>query len=480
MGEQIANLNDLLIKTLQKYDEIKNDPGLKKTRSLLHELKGKITLEPPKKRRKVDAHVYGIIAERKSKKEKYMDHYKIFDDKYVSQPTNTSNDVIENKMRTCSICSKKCVDKHHFYELLCTTCGDINYSKRTQTANLTGKIALVTGGRIKVGYEICLKLLRAGGTVLLTSRFPHDTLIRYMMQSDFSTFKDKLHIFCVDFLDTKSADILIEFLIKSYPKLDILINNACQTVRKPKEYYEHLRHNELKQIKEINDEFIELLQGTLKIIQLDTSTMFQTKEQSLIPLNGMITDSTIATVEHFSPGEIEKYFPQNLYDFNHQQTDLRTHNSWIMKLEEVSNVELAEVHIINSYVPYILIAKLKNLMIKANDKTFIINVSSMEGKFNRQKHVYHPHTNMMKAALNMLTHTSAEEYKSYNIFMNSVDTGWITNEYPIKVCSTEHTFNGILDEIDGASRCLDPIFVAINHGLYEYGNFYKDYMKSSW
>lgn len=489
--EQIKNLNDLLLQAIQKYDNLKDDPNLKKTRGLMHELQHKIVPEPPKKRQKSESkkerkksQEYGIEVLRQHQKEKYISHYKVFEDKYVSDdvipqvPSEQPIEPTKNKNPVCNICSKTYSDPHHFYQHLCVTCGNLNYIKRSQTCNLTGKIALVTGGRIKVGYEICLKLLRAGATVIITSRFSHDTLIRYMVQSDFDSFKNRLYIFGIDFIDIKIVEKFIDFLNRSYPKLDILINNACQTIRRPKEFYEHLRQNEIKPIKEINDEFIELLVGdTLKVIQIDTATEKLTG-QSLVVCNGMVTDKTITTIDNFSAIEIEKYFPKESYDANHQQIDLRDKNSWIMKADDVPITELAEVHIINSFVPFMFVSKLKNLMTRANDKTFIINVSSMEGKFNRVKKIHHPHTNMMKASLNMLTRTVALDYKSYSIFINSVDTGWITNEYPQK--SPDVKFNGYLDEIDGASRCLDPVFMAINHNLYEYGYFYKDYMKSSW
>jgi len=492
-SEQVKILNDTLLQVLQvvqKFDCVKNDSDWKKTRGLMNELQHKITPEPPKKKQKrivVSIQKYGIEDLRKQQKEKYMTHYKVFEDKYISedQPNispEQSTQTVNDKLPMCNICSKRYLEKHHFYQHICVECGDFNYNKRSQTCNLIGKIALVTGGRIKVGYEICLKLLRGGATVIVTSRFAHDTLIRYMMQSDFDSFKNRLYIFGIDFLDIKMVDNFINFLNTSYPKLDILINNACQTIRRPKEFYEHLRSNEIKPIKEINKEFIELtICDTLKVIQIDISS-----DLSNEPVNVTELQKTITCFDRLEPHllvpasttEIQKYFPMNSYDSNHQQVDLRDKNSWIMKVDEVPMAELAEVHVINSFVPYLFVAKLKNLMIKANDKTFIINVSSMEGKFNRIKKIYHPHTNMMKASLNMLTRTMALDYKSHNIYVSAVDTGWITNEYPLK--SIEIGFNGYLDEIDGASRCLDPIFMAINHNVCECGYFYKDYMKSSW
>jgi NAD(P)-dependent dehydrogenase (short-subunit alcohol dehydrogenase family) len=174
------------------------------------------------------------------------------------------------------------------------------------------------------------------------------------------------------------------------------------------------------------------------------------------------------------------HFPSDELDFNGQQVDLRHSNTWVLPLDQVSSAEAAEVHIINALAPFILNSKLKALMCKSGDAGFIINVSSMEGRFASYKEPVHPHTNMAKAALNMMTCTSAKDYAFAKIYMNSVDTGWVTEENPAPLAARKSGFGPPLDEIDGAARILDPIFTSLLLGRYEFGRFYKDYKHSRW
>lgn len=63
---------------------------------------------------------------------------------------------------------------------MCLDCGNFNEARRNaKKPDLTGKIAIVTGGRIKIGYLTTLLLLRSGCEVHVTSRFPKDALQRY-------------------------------------------------------------------------------------------------------------------------------------------------------------------------------------------------------------------------------------------------------------------------------------------------------------
>ena len=125
----------------------------------------------------------------------------------------------------------------------------------------------------------------------------------------------------------------------------------------------------------------------------------------------------------------ETLFPEGQTDVNEQQVDLRTVNSWLLRMHEVSTPELAEVFAINALAPFILNSKLKSLMAATapGEYKFIVNVSAMEGKFYRHKSPNHPHTNMAKAALNMMTRTSAADYAESKIYMTAVDTGWIND-----------------------------------------------------
>jgi NAD(P)-dependent dehydrogenase (short-subunit alcohol dehydrogenase family) len=195
-------------------------------------------------------------------------------------------------------------------------------------------------------------------------------------------------------------------------------------------------------------------------------------------------------------------FPEGMTDVHGQQIDLRTKNSWLLSLPEVSSPELAEVMAVNTIAPFIFNGRLKPMFLRAiemqqqqlrpNERgvkgaAYVINVSAMEGKFYRHKSPHHPHTNMAKAALNMLTRTSAEDYAKKRIYMNSVDTGWINDENPIHAAAKTaktNNFQTPLDEVDAAMRILDPIFLGEQgtetERRWPFGKFFKDYRETDW
>ena len=181
----------------------------------------------------------------------------------------------------------------------------------------------------------------------------------------------------------------------------------------------------------------------------------------------------------------ETLFPTGQYDSDLQQVDLRAINSWRLRLAEVPTVELLEVHLVNAVAPFILNARLKPLMERVETRdAHIVNVSAMEGVFYRAyKTDKHPHTNMAKAALNMLTRTSAQDYAASGIHMNSVDTGWITDEDPAAIATRKREdlgFHPPLDQIDAAARICDPIFDGLLTGEHKWGQFLKDYHIANW
>jgi NAD(P)-dependent dehydrogenase (short-subunit alcohol dehydrogenase family) len=188
----------------------------------------------------------------------------------------------------------------------------------------------------------------------------------------------------------------------------------------------------------------------------------------------------------YDPAEdAEGLYPAGVSDADLQQVDLRTTNSWRLTLDQVPSAEMLEVHLVNAVAPFILASKLKPLMMRhpSRDK-HIVNVSAMEGQFARRtKTDKHPHTNMAKAALNMMTLTSAPGYAADGIFMNAVDTGWVTDEDPVVLAARKrevHDFQPPLDIVDGAARICDPFFSGLLTGVHLSGKFLKDYAPAAW
>lgn len=375
------------------------------------------------------------------------------------------------RRHVCYCCEKPFEKPHSFYKEMCEKCGNFNYQKRMQRVDLSGYRALVTGGRIKIGFETARLLLEMGADVTVTSRFPNDTLKRFSQLENFADFQSRLHIIGADFRFVQSVQNVIDAL-KTQP-LDILINNAAQTVRKPAPFYKHLLAGEkqapaLENI--ISNDKIKAL-STVNLHSPSTSKLFNSAEMSQLPIlpEDMNDD--------------EKIFPLGKFDKDGQQLDLREHNSWMYELEEVSLAEMYEVLQINLIAPFLLNTKLLPVMAQTQRASYIINVSAMEGNFYApRKHSRHPHTNMAKAALNMMTRTSSAHYKDFGVYMNSVDTGWITNEKPNpqNLGEEEHKAQMAIDEVDGAMRILDPIITAVKGDEPAFGKLFKNYQEYPW
>ncbi len=142
--------------------------------------------------------------------------------------------------RHCYVCKRHYDRVHHFYDQLCPECAELNFSKRTETADLGGRVALLTGGRVKIGYQAGIKLLRAGASVVVTTRFPRDSALRYSREPDFAEWADRLEIFGLDLRHTPSVEAFCAHLASTQSRLDFIVNNACQTVRRPPEFYRHM------------------------------------------------------------------------------------------------------------------------------------------------------------------------------------------------------------------------------------------------
>jgi NAD(P)-dependent dehydrogenase (short-subunit alcohol dehydrogenase family) len=333
-----------------------------------------------------------------------------------------------NNQRRCYICKQPFRRLHAFYAMLCPPCAERNFAARSASGAFAGRRAIVTGGRIKIGFEVARALARAGARVTITTRFPRDAARRYAEAGI------ECDVVGLDFLDVRGVMAWLDHELAKGEPLDILINNAAQTVRRPPAYYAALAAGEVGALPPPRDALATLL------------------------------------------------FPDRV-DEEGQPLDLRHRNSWVLEATEVDPGELAEVHVVNAMVPFLLATRLRPLLVASRfPDRYIVNVSAMEGVFAyRNKQPRHPHTNMAKAALNMFTRTSAAEYLRDGIYMNSVDTGWITQEnpHPTKQRIEAGGFCPPLDVVDGAARVIAPILRGVQ-GDRIAGVLFKDYEPAPW
>jgi NAD(P)-dependent dehydrogenase (short-subunit alcohol dehydrogenase family)/predicted RNA-binding Zn-ribbon protein involved in translation (DUF1610 family) len=385
-----------------------------------------------------------------------------------------------NSARACYVCKQPFTQVHRYYDSMCPECGEFNYAKREHSADLNGRVALVTGARVKIGYQAALKLLRAGARVIALTRFPVDAAARYATEADYDAWRDRLQIHGLDLRHTPSVEIFARWLAAELPQLDYVLNNACQTVRRPAGFFRHLLEREGAGA------------ASLPALQRGSLAQHESLCRALVVPGsrtlpeGLLHSAALSQRRYLDEDflEGETLFPTERYDEDGQQVDQRDVNSWRLRLHEVQTPELLEVHLVNAVAPYILNARLKPLMMKSGARDLhIVNVSAMEGQFYRTtKTDKHPHTNMAKAALNMMTRTSAPDYLQSGIHMNAVDTGWVTDEDPAihAARKAEAGFAPPLDIIDGAARIVDPIFSGVNSGTQVWGQFLKDYKPAPW
>jgi len=389
----------------------------------------------------------------------------------------------------CYVCKQHYTSLHHFYDQLCPKCASLNFRKRTELADLTGRVALLTGGRVKIGYQAGIRLLRSGAHLIVTTRFPRDSAARYSREPDFAQWRHRLEIFGLDLRHTPSVEAFCQHLLTNRTRLDFIINNACQTVRRPPGFYEHMMDQERAALDSLTDAARCLLgayDGLRRYHLLPEAGAGILPSRSPSEAGGLTHSAELSQVP-LLPEELaaqNALFPEGKLDQDLQQIDLRDRNSWRLTMAEVPSVELLEVQLVNAVAPYILNARLKPLMTQTpGAHKHIVNVSAMEGQFYRAtKTDKHPHTNMAKAALNMMTRTSAPDYVKDGIHMNAVDTGWVTDEDPAVHAArkAELGFSPTLDIIDGAARIVDPIFVGRLTGENVWGQFLKDYKPAPW
>ncbi|MGW5316071.1 SDR family NAD(P)-dependent oxidoreductase [Nocardia thailandica] len=376
--------------------------------------------------------------------------------------------------RPCYICKQRFTRVDAFYHQLCPDCAAASHAKRDARTDLTGRHALLTGGRAKIGMYIALRLLRDGAHTTITTRFPNDAIRRFSAMEDSGDWLHRLRVVGIDLRDPAQVVALADDVAARGP-LDILINNAAQTVRRSAGAYSAL----------VEAESAPLPAGAL----VESVTFGKTMQAHPTALTASLTPSlSAADVAELAlvagSATPERIAAGVAIDAGGLVPDLAHTNSWVQTVGEVDATELLEVQLCNSVAPFILVSRLRPAMAAAPARRkYVVNVSAMEGQFGRgYKGPGHPHTNMAKAALNMLTRTSAKEMlESDGILMTAVDTGWITDERPhyTKVRLAEEGFHAPLDLVDGAARVYDPIVQGEN-GVDLYGCFLKDYRPSPW
>ncbi|WP_185288959.1 SDR family NAD(P)-dependent oxidoreductase [Chryseobacterium lactis] len=355
--------------------------------------------------------------------------------------------------KNCYCCNRSYQYAHSFYTRLCPQCAGENYEKRFETVDLTGRNIILTGGRVKVGFATALKLLRSGANLVLTTRFPALAMELMQQEADYENWKDRLWVYGLDLRNLKAIQDFTDFYKAHFDTLDILINNAAQTIKYPDEYY-------------------------LPVIQREQLKLKEFKNNQRLTPNQTEISRDAAKLE-YAPDEMTQVA---LTRFG-QPVDNREKTSWNSTLEEVSMYELVEVNLINHIAPYFLIKELKPLMKNSEYKEkFIVNVTSSEGIFSYEnKTVFHPHTNMTKAALNMMTLTSAREFEKDQIYMSAVDVGWISTgaKESLRKKQFEQGYIPPLDSVDGAARILHPVAEGIK-GNYLSGVLLKNYKIHTW
>lgn len=335
----------------------------------------------------------------------------------------------------CYICKKQHQISHAFYGMMCEPCGHLQFQKRNALGQLQDKIAIVTGARIKIGYETAIRLLLSGAEVIATTRYTTDACLRFYNHPQFSEFKNRLHVYHLDLSDKKSIEEFTQRVKKNFKQIDILINNAAQTIKRPESFYQHEQKFDM---------------------------LFSDYARQILDIDHQPSKTNLAP-------EIKQNTEQPTDEYGQPQMPGKT--SWHQDLWDVTFEESMETYLINAAAPLMLIKEFLPIM---RPNSHIINVSSMEGSFSRIfKTPKHVHTNMAKAGLNMITRTLATRLAEQKIYMNSVDTGWVDN--------MTGNPNALipLDIEDGAARIVDVIFEAQKNNIY-YGSFLKDYKPTNW
>ncbi|MEO3827940.1 SDR family oxidoreductase [Actinomadura sp. B10D3] len=354
---------------------------------------------------------------------------------------------------SCYVCKANFREADAFYHRLCPPCADEHHERRGARADLTGRRAIVTGGRVKAGFELVLKLLRDGAAVTALTRFPADARRRFSEVPDREEWWDRLTITGMDLRDIPGLVRWCDGLVAEGEPFDILVNHAAQTLRHPPESYARL----------LEGEGVAALPGPVTPPGSTASPGSVTLPGS-VPLPVATRDGTV---------DVAGLLP-----------DPSTDNSWTRLVHEIGPVELLEVQLINVTAPFLLLGRLRPLLERsAHPRRYVVNVSAVEGQFDRfYKGAEHPHTNMAKASLNMMTRTVASELAEHGVYVTSVDPGWFTDQQPTadRERRAAAGFRPPLDVVDAAARVYDPIVRGERDGDPPYGCLLKDYRVVNW
>ncbi len=390
-----------------------------------------------------------------------------------SVPAAGAGELMES--RACYVCKRRYTAVDAFYHQLCPGCARESHARRGARTDLTGRRALLTGGRAKIGMHLALRLLRDGAHTTITTRFPRDAVRRFTQMPDAAEWLHRLRVVGVDLRDPAQVVALAESVAAAGP-LDVLINNAAQTVRRSAAAYAPLQEAERAPLPAgvPLPEVVSFARGAAGAThEIAGGEHWSPSPEALTALALAAGSASPALAARRTAVDAGGLIP-----------DLHGTNSWVQPVEAVDPVELLEVQLCNVTAPFVLVSRLRGaLAASPARRSYVVNVSAMEGQFSRgYKGPGHPHTNMAKAALNMLTRTSAEEmFVEDGILMTAVDTGWITDErpHPTRLRLADAGFHAPLDLVDGAARVYDPI-VRGERGEDLRGVFLKDYAPAPW
>ncbi|MFF4323169.1 SDR family NAD(P)-dependent oxidoreductase [Streptomyces sp. NPDC001568] len=384
-----------------------------------------------------------------------------------------------NRPLRCYVCKNHYLHVHDFYHLLCPECAGENFAHRTNRTDLTGRRALLTGGRVKIGFQVALMLLRDGAELTVTSRFPQDTVRRFASVPDASQWWSRLRIAVLDLRDPRQVLAFTDHVLAQGLPLDILINNAAQTLRRSPQAYAALAGGETTPAR-----------ASLGAPRIWTAPEFSVPGPRTAPLPWTAELAPRVPAPRAPADTVRTADAPPAVPLSREGVDeagllpeTTATNSWTLRLGQIDPAELLEVQLVNAVAPFLLADRLLPLLDSSpHPNRYLINVSAVEGRFTvHRKTGDHPHTNMAKAALNMLTRTSAAELATRGIHTCSVDTGWVTDEKPLPARS-RHAATGWrppLDVVDGAARVYHPI-VRGQAGAPVHGILLKDYRQVPW